>query len=182
MNYNKATIALIAATAALALAGCSTPSTTPQPAASAAVIEPGPGTAAPSPSFKGKQFGEINTWTNGISISVSRPTEFTPGQYAMGATEGETPVYFKIVLTNNSDEPFQPSAYEGVSSGGKESRAIFDTGNEVGDLGTPPSNVILPGGTVEWFVAYSVADPENILFQIEPDPFYDTVVFTNVSL
>ncbi|AND16697.1 hypothetical protein C5C18_00450 [Rathayibacter tritici] len=73
-----------------------------------------------------------------------------------------------------------PSTYSRVASGGVEASRIFDAGNETVDVNTTPNTVILPGGTVTWTEAYSVADPAKVIVQIAPSFDYEDSVFTNV--
>ena len=125
-------------------------------------------------------FGDAYTYTDDVSISVSLPAPFTPGEYAFGADQAAN-LLFSITITNDSGENLDPLTYSEVSSGGAESTAIFDPGNAAGNIGTPPQTVILPGGTITWLEAYSVADPASVVFQIRPAFDYNPVIFTNAQ-
>lgn len=166
--------------AAVFLVGCTTAKVvTPDPAAESSVIED-PTQTPPMPVFT-EEFGATYTWDSGISISISEPAPYTPTEFAAGVVEGQQNLAFKIVLTNNSDEPFEWFGQESLASGGQEASAIFDgSHSEFGDVGSAPMTSVLPGQTIEWFVGYSVLDPSSLTFEITPDVLYDNAIFTNI--
>lgn len=125
-------------------------------------------------------FGEAMTWIDNVALSVSAPSEFQPTEYAAGADQAYN-VIFRVVITNNSGAVLNPSVYARVSSGGQEASSIYDFGSPHGDLGGSPSTAILPGQTVEWLEAYSIADPNNITFQVAPSYDYEDAIFTNIQ-
>lgn len=163
----------------LLFAGCSTKtSIASDPQASSAVAPP---TQTPPPVNEyAKHFGETITWADGSSISVSDPSPFVPTEYAAGLTPGTTPVVFEIVYTNNTDKPYDPIMWPQVSSGGVESTSISDLSNSLGQVGFVPTTTVLPGQTVKWYQAFSVADPSNITLVISPDSFGEKGIFTNI--
>lgn len=183
MNVKKTFIVIFAALA-LMLTGCgTTPAATSAPSASPSLATPveAPATSdAPAPEENSmlKTFSEAMTWDDGISISVSAPTAFNAGEYAAGVTPGLKQVVFKIVLTNGTKTALKPSVYSTVSSGGSEATSIFDTGNPLGDISGGPKTAILPGKTVQWLEAYSVADAKDITFQISPSFSHEDAIFT----
>lgn len=113
---------------------------------------------------------------NGVSISVSEPTEYTPSDSAMGQIDGYDNVVFEFVLTNNSEERYEPALRNTASSAGEEASTIFDTEKGVE---FPPSTVVLPGKSVKWQEAFSLADPSDITLQVSFGFTYDSPVFTN---
>lgn len=179
----KNSIAVVTLTvfAILGFSGCATSAvSTPDPVASAAaapVTETEP-TPPPVNNFV-KGFGEVITYEDGLSISVSVPAEFLPTEYASGADQTHQ-VVFNFVLTNGSTQPFEPMAYPTISSGGVEATKILDFDNAAGDINFSPSTAILPGQTISWVEAYSISDPANITVDIAPSFAYDTAIFTNV--
>lgn len=181
----SATVGAIALSALL-LAGCSTSAgAQPDPAASAAAapVEATTEPAAEAPSNPMIQpFGGVVTYEDGVSISVSPGVQFTPGEYAIGADTG-VPTIFKVVITNNSAEPLEPTAFPSVSSAGQQASYIADTGNaEYGDIGMFPTTTVLPGQTIEWFSGFAVADPADITFEVSPTSFlYDSAIFTTLA-
>lgn len=123
-------------------------------------------------------FGETAAYDDGVTISVSSPSPFTPTEYASGADQPVDLVY-SITITNGSAENIDPLPYSRVASGGVEATQIYDFDNEAGDVTTYPTTTILPGGSVTWQEAWSVTDPDEIVFQISPSYDYGDAVFTN---
>lgn len=187
MNNTKLSLAVSAfALSAILLTGCSVAAeSTPDPAASAAST-PTEDSAEPAAEETVnpliKPFGEIVTYEDGVSISVSPGASFTPGEYAQGAESG-TPLVFKVIITNNSDVTVEPAAIPSATSGGQPATYIADVANpEYGDLGMFPTTTLLPGQTIEWYTAFAVADPADVTYQISPTSFdYDSAIFTTVK-
>ena len=163
----------------LLFAGCSTKVATDTTASQAAAPVEETQTP-PAVNEFAKKFGDTITWSDGVSISVGAPTTYTPTEYAAGVVDGSTNVVFEIVLTNNGAEPYDPVVWPSVSSGGVEASNIADVGSDLGTVGLVPTTTVLPGQTIKWYQAFSVADANAITFQISPDPFGDKGVFTNI--
>lgn len=184
-NIKKQYIAALLAGFALTatLTACSTPATSADPAAKPATSEQAPAAVEEEPATNDliKPFGEVVTYEDGVSISVALVGPFTPGEYAIVGGADETPTVFKVVITNNSDEPLEPAAIPQANSGGKPATYIADTGNaEYGDLGLFPTTTLLPGQTLEWYAAFGVVDPADVTLEITPSSFtYDNAIFTN---
>jgi len=181
-QYIAALLAGIALTASLTACG-GTSATSVDPDAKPATSEQAPAAVeeAPAENELIKPFGEVVSYEDGVSISVALVGEFTPSSEFVQVGEGEIPLVFKIVLTNNTAEPLEPGVIPQANSGGKPATYIADVGNpEYGDLGMFPTAAILPGQTLEWFAAFGVADPADVTMQISPMPFdYDDAIFTN---
>ena len=183
MKKNLAAAAAIVL--ALGLAGCSVPggkvadsNAKPAPAP---VSEP---SQAPEPVEEPAPaddmiaaYGEILTYVDMVSISVSTPAPYTPSESSMGHDLAAA-IQFNVTITNGSDVQLQPMAYGTLSSGGAEGSEIFDTANGING---GPSTVILPGQTVTWPVAYSVNDPADLTMQISPSFEYIDAIFTTVQ-
>lgn len=182
-------LAFIAVLLMVVLSACSTSAVTaPDPNASAAVVDDSSAdssTESTPPPVNNliKNFGEVVTYDSGLSISLSEPIPFTPGEYAAGVVEGQTPLVFKVVLTNNTSDAIDPYTFVSVSSAGAESSTISDVQNpEYGDIGLPPTTKVLPGQTVEWYVGFSVADPSTITADVQTALELESAVFTNIPL
>lgn len=124
-------------------------------------------------------FGQTMVWEDDVELTVSAPEPYTPSEYAAGADLASNLV-FTITITNNSTENLEPLPYPRLASGGQEGSQIFDV-SESGDIGVPPTTVILPGQSVTWQSAWSVADPNSLTMQIAPSFDYDDAVFTNLQ-
>lgn len=165
--------------AAMTLSGCSfipPASTPPPPAVQEEAKAPEPTvpevTPEPDPSDMIVGFGDVLTYENGVSLSVSLPQPFQPSDHAAGATQAHH-VLITIKLTNGSDEILDPFPYGIMSSGGVESSEIFDISfdGEGLDLGNMPSGKILPGKTIEWVEGWSVSDLTDMQYEISPSSF-----------
>ncbi|MDR6906367.1 energy-coupling factor transporter transmembrane protein EcfT [Agromyces sp. 3263] len=124
-------------------------------------------------------FGQTMVWEDDVELTVSAPEPYTPSEYAAGA-DLPSNLVFTITITNNSTENLEPLPYPRLASGGQEGSQIFDV-SESGDIGVPPTTVILPGQSVTWQSAWSVADPNSLTMQISPSFDYDDAVFTNLQ-
>jgi len=154
------------------------------PAASAAPMPTAeePEASEPEASPLIKSFGEVVTYEDGVSISVSMVGEFTPTPYAAGVTAGKIPTVFLIVVTNNSKQAIKPYTFALANSGGMPAEGISDIGNEeYGELGFDPTGTILPGQTLQWYTAFSLADPLDVTMEISPGFEYEDAIFTNVD-
>jgi hypothetical protein len=121
-----------------------------------------------------KGFGKIITYTDGVSISVSTPAPYQPTEFAAGAVDGQSAVVFTVVVTNGSKETLDVAAFASANSGGKVASSIADLAN---NIGLSPSTSLLAGQTVQWQEAFSVADVNDITFQITPDFLHDKAIF-----
>jgi hypothetical protein len=171
MNIKKITAAALLPFALL-LSGCAVTGAAPHsdPKASAA--------AAPAPSPKQdsllKGFGQTITYTTGVSVSVSTPAPYTASAEAAGVVDGQQTLQFNVVVTNNSKQNFDMSGFPEATSGGQPAHAITDLGANVGNT---PMTTLLPGQTVQWVEAFSVANPADITFQYAPSMEYQKAIF-----
>lgn len=143
--------------------------------AGAQVPEAGPGDKA-----DGNQatFGQYVSWQNGVSVAVSEPTEFTPGEY-VEVVEGATYVMFTIRVTNDGAGAYN-SGWMSVSaqSGSSEADSVFDSENGVSS--TSPYVVLKQGGSaIEFPLAFAVEDPADIVLQVRPNYGDDEAYFTS---
>lgn len=132
-----------------------------------------------APTTDGLGFGETMSWSNGVSMSVSEPEPFTPSDLALGADEAANLV-FTLTITNDSSENVQPVVLSMLDSGGTEATRILDVGAEGGQVGIPPTTAILPGDSITWREAWSVADPGSLTMRTAPSFTYEDATFTNV--
>lgn len=122
-------------------------------------------------------FGDSYAWDDGLKITVSAPTEVAPSKYAAGVTAGWTNLAWTITIENGTSENYDPSMiYITVAAGGQEGTEIYDT-----DWTGAPTSTILPGNTLSWAVAYSVADAASVQLSVEDVLAMDKneVIFTN---
>ncbi|NEN04718.1 DUF4190 domain-containing protein [Diaminobutyricibacter tongyongensis] len=147
--------------------------TVSKPVASAAAGASAAPSAAPADTnFK---FGQTVTYKDGLAITVSTPTPFTPSDSAAGATQAKN-IVFTITVKNGTAKNYDPLVYTSLSSGGTEADSIFDVG---GDIGNAPTTTILAGQSTTWKEAYSVADPAHLVMDVNPGFGYNKSTFTN---
>jgi len=127
----------------------------------------------------GLAFGETFAWDDGVSMTVSEPEPFTPSDLAMGADQAVN-LAFTLTITNDSSENVQPVVFSRLASGDTDATRIFDVGAEGGQVGIPPTTAILPGESITWREAWSVADPDSLTMQTAPSFQYEDAIFTNV--
>lgn len=129
--------------------------------------------------FDGLAFGDTMVWDDGVAMTVSEPEPFEPSDLSAGADQAENLV-FTLTITNDSSENVQPVVLSTLSSDGAEATRIFDIGAEGGQVGIPPTTAVLPGESITWREAWSVADAASLTMQTAPSLQYEQVVFTNV--
>lgn len=142
--------------------------------------ESAPPEATESGPVQGLPFGETLAWEDGVSMTVSAPEPFTPSDLAVGADQAVN-VVFTLTITNDSSENVQPIVVSTLSSGDTEASRILDVGAEGGQVGIPPTTPIVPGDSITWQEAWSVADVGSLTMRTAPSFGYEAVVFTNVE-
>ena len=123
-------------------------------------------------------FGDTQAWDDGVSMTVSEPEPFTPSDLAAGADQAED-VIFTLTITNDSSENVQPVVLPSLDSDGVEATRIFDVGAEGGQVGIPPTTAVLPGESITWREAWSVADADALTMEAAPSFRYEDVTWTN---
>lgn len=178
MNIKGIAIAA-ALVASLGLAGCTTQVASQPTTHASAAAQP---SAAAKPASNVHGFGDVITYKDGVSISVSAPTPFTPSTYAAGVTPGATNELFTVVVTNGSKTQFTPYTSITMNSAGASASSITDVGSPIGDVGVGTSTVLLPGQTIKWLMGFSVPDPTNMTMDAELGVgTYEAAIFTNTK-
>jgi len=131
------------------------------------------GSADSDASSENNAFGDTFTYDDGMAVTVSAPEAYTPGEYSSGADQAAT-VVFSVTIENGTDANFAPMPYETATSGGVEASKVFDS-----DIENSPTTVVPAGQTITYRVVFSVADADQIVFQMSPSFDYDDVVFTS---
>ncbi|MFE4637574.1 hypothetical protein ACFRJ1_29935 [Streptomyces sp. NPDC056773] len=99
------------------------------------------GSAAPSAGIPrdtappSRTWGQTQTYSDGLGVTVAQPTPFTPSGTAAGHREGHQAVAWKITLRNGTPEPFKAalvSVYAKYGTAGEQAEAVFDSANGVG--------------------------------------------------
>jgi hypothetical protein len=141
-----------------------------------ATDEPDDGTDDGTGDVIAAQFGQVVTYDDGMEISVSEPTPFTPSGSAVGADQAVN-LSFTVTITNGTSADYDPFSFSTVTSGGVDASLIIDPDD--GAEGLPPVDTIPAGQTVTYVEAYSVADANDIVYDVAPGFEYQTARFTN---
>ena len=170
----------------MALGACSTPVATP--VVTKTVSYPVPESSTPSfqaPSempvpepqnSKHMGFGARYKFSDGLSVSISRPVEFTPSEGVDGAKSKS--VKFVLTFSNSSSSPFDPSHVTmRVLSQGNEGVDLYDPANGLrGQWDTTP---ISAGRSRQYVAGFSVDGTEEVQVTILTSlDRYEAVTFT----
>lgn len=133
---------------------------------------------AKTPASQNAKFGQSYKWSDGVEVTISAPTPYTPTAAAAGAVAGDQNVVFKITLTNGSKANIDPSiANLSLNSGGVAASNIIDLMNSAFNV---PQAPVLPGQSISWSLAYSVKDASSLTGQFDLDDLtHSAAVFTN---
>jgi len=178
---------LIAVTAVATLSGCTTPATPvesapagdnrPTTATTQVVDAPSASAAAPSAGGGTATLGKAYTWADGLSVTIGAPQSYTPSSSAAGVVDGQKSVTLQVTIVNGTGAPFDPAmATVSAQSGNTEASKIYDSAK---GIGSSPSTKILAGRETTYKVAFSVADPKDLVVEFAPDFTYTSVIFTS---
>lgn len=120
-------------------------------------------------------FGDVYTYEDGVVVSIDVPSPYTPTAQAVGAVEGQEVLQFIFTIMNDSDEELQIAGFPEVHSAGEKASPVADLENAVGDV---PIDPVLPGESVEWVMAYSVSDSQDVTIIFSPSAWYDEITFS----
>lgn len=172
-----------AAAGALALSGCtaSTPGTTTSTPATTAAAAPAKATTPkPAPKPANPTFGQSFTWTDGLSVSLSKPATYTPSPEAAGA--GANNIIIDVAFHNGSNANVDLTlAGVEVTSGEQAGEDVIDIDGPQGDVdGMAPQVPLLPGQTVHWKAAFAVANPADVTADFTLNDYeHADALFTN---
>lgn len=120
----------------------------------------------PSPSETGDatlSFGQSYTWEDGISLTVSKPKPFKPGEHA-SKEKAKAYVRFTVTVVNKSSKPLDLNlTYITVQSDNKEASTVFDS---QADLGGAPSTKLLKGRGAESEIGFGVGNPKDLVMEV----------------
>ncbi len=126
------------------------------------------------------EFGETATYPNGLSISVSEPTAYTPSEYAFGHEGYSSSVQFTVKIVNKTGSRFDPSmVYMSMQSGNTEGEEIFDDEN---GFDGAPSTTVLDGRETTFPVAFGVDDRDDLVLEVDSGDWdLETTIFVKES-
>lgn len=121
--------------------------------------------------------GDTWTYDDGLAVSVSEPSAFTPGEYAAGGEDAENHVKLEVRIQNNTGQDFDPSmVYITASSGGTEAEEVVDFDQS---LEGAPMTTLLDGQSTTYAIGFGVNDPADITVEFNDmnDFDRDSVIF-----
>ncbi|GAA1993520.1 hypothetical protein GCM10009817_39780 [Terrabacter lapilli] len=176
MKKLSTTIA-VAALSALTLTSCATSKVS---SSSAAPAGDSKSQAADAPAAPEKAdtalFGSTYTWDDGMQVTVSKPQNFKPSQYAAVMGKQTKFVLFTITVKNGSKQKIDLVGSATAQSGSGEASPVFDSGKGVESA---PMTPLLPGRKVSYNAAFGVDDPKDIVLQYGPDFSHENAIFTS---
>jgi hypothetical protein len=102
-------------------------------------------------------FGSTVTFKDGSTLTCSKPVQFTRDQFAAGGENAAVLLKSRCTFANRSGKVFNSSGTSGsMSANGAEGDSVYQDG-----LGTP-SNPVLPGKSVSWWMGYGVNSTTDV--------------------
>jgi hypothetical protein len=143
-------------------------------AASTPASEPPAGDA--SAASNQAAFGETYRWADGLEVTVSTPTPFTPGKYA-SAEPATAYLSYTVTIVNNTGDVYEPAVFfTSVQSGDQEADQVFDSEN---NLTGSPSTAILAGRQSTFTIGFGVSNPDDVVMEVTPGFEYKGAFFTH---
>lgn len=183
MSIRKALPALtLAAAIALTATACGTTGTSDDNKPAPATSAPQPADALETPAAEDKAddkaedgplvkaFGESFTWDDGLTVSLSQPTGYAPGEYAAGIEGFASFIITTVTITNGSEAAYDPTMFtvKGTSGNAPVSE-VFDSGNATPVGGTQfGMSAVLPGQTVTFPMAFGVQNTADVTLEVAP--------------
>ncbi len=126
-----------------------------------------------SPELK---FGQTYTYTDGLSITISKPQPFRPSDTA-AVTRSNAYRQFTVTIVNKTGRRYDPSGFSTtVQSANEEAEQIFDSARGIGGS---PDTTLLKNREAKFRIAYSLADPKDIVMEVSPDfGEYENAIYT----
>ncbi|WP_329229694.1 DUF4352 domain-containing protein [Streptomyces sp. NBC_00111] len=111
--------------------------------------------------------GDSAAYDDGLEITVGTPSSYTPGEFAVGHTKGNSAYTVSVVIENKGKEKFDGALVTVDARAGEDgvdAEQIFDDKTGEGFTGT-----VLPGKKVTATYAFDTpADAENLTVEVAP--------------
>lgn len=172
----RTTAALTAASAALLLTACASPSVNNgniSPASAGAPTSAAAGAQKQTPTW-----GQRYTFPSGVAVELTTPAACKPGQYSSPPNIVRA-VKLTVTVVNGSQKPLNTAILSVMNAqfAGAAAEPVFDSGGKCGDGGMNSADV-LPGKTFTFDIAFSVGkNPGELQLSVQPDILADKAVF-----
>lgn len=171
-----AAVALLSACGTAATPGAvaeQTGSNRPAATSEAPAAEPAPEVSTADPN-EPVAFGSTKTYTDGLQVTVSKGTKFTPSESAAGTEKFKTFVKYTITVVNGTGKVFDPSMFtSSAQSANLEGSAVYDGEG----MGGGPSTKLLKGREAKFTIGFGVSDANDVVLQVQPSFEYQSVLF-----
>ncbi|MPY78333.1 MAG: hypothetical protein GEV04_07525 [Actinophytocola sp.] len=128
-----------------------------------------PSSIGPTPGTNEQAFGDQFTFGNGLSITVSRPTSFTPSKTAY--PEAPRAVAFEIVIDNGTEWAYYLSDLSITAwVGGEESPELIDTTQGYNGIVDISTEVPVASKTRMTLAYAAERDTDMVRLRIRPKP------------
>jgi hypothetical protein len=108
-------------------------------------------------------FGKSYRWKDGVTLTVGKPKEFRPSEFAV-TKKTQRYLRFTVTVVNRSKKPIDLGlTYISVKSRNKEAEHVFDSPT---GLNGPPDRKIGKGKKSEFDVGFGVADPKDLIMEL----------------
>ncbi|MFE0736138.1 DUF4352 domain-containing protein [Streptomyces sp. NPDC058855] len=139
----------------------------PSPQSSASGGKGGASAAPDAGKGGGLAAGDTSVYDDDLKVTVSDPKPYTPGEFAVGHTEGNKAYQFTVVIENGGKEKFDAVAVTLDARAGKDgvtAEQIYD-----GKVGEGFSGTILPGKKATVTYAFDApATAKNLTVEVSP--------------
>ncbi|MFJ5832226.1 DUF4190 domain-containing protein [Streptomyces sp. NPDC093089] len=116
--------------------------------------------------------GDTSVYDDDVKVTVSDPKPYTPGEYAVGHTKGNTAYQVTVVIENGGKEKFDTALVSLSATAGNDgvaSEQIFDD-----KVGTGFEGTIMPGKKATITVAFDTPKAaKNLTVEVNPGFTYD---------
>lgn len=117
-----------------------------------------------SGSESGATFGSAVQVSDGMTVTISEPEEFTPSSTDFLSGEWETFVRMDVLVENTGEEPLEAfNVYTRATTGSQAAEEVYDYEQGL----ETPSAVIQPGRELEYAIGYGVSAGEPFDLTVE---------------
>lgn len=176
----KASYALVGVLALLTLSACATTEGSEAPAtagsnrpAANAAVKPAAAEPAPVEEDVPLAFGDTKTYSDGLSVTISKGQKFRPSEYASG--KGKVFVKYSVTIVNGTAKMFDPGMFSAsVQSSNVEGDLVFDSASDI--MGSPDTK-LLKGREAKFTIGFGVENLKDVVLEARPSFEHESAIF-----
>ena len=163
-------IIVVVALGSILLAGCTSGAVDSEsPKGSNASTEDVEAETETEPEAEDPKFGDTFTYDDELSVTISEPKTFKPGQYAAMMKKWPAYVKFDVTVVNQTKKKFDTSMISfTMQSKDQEAEEVFDSEN---GFNGAPTTTLLPGRQSKYKVGFGVLDPGDLVMDFTTNDF-----------